>query len=249
MSDNVTGAAKGGADSAYRHDFSEDVKAALVDSLGMGSEGKKQKKDVKNPTFVLNQELWPPYFVKGSTIEFLQCTSETALPGDFIVVRVGVRLTVCRLIEWRFDGSQIGLYVVIKPTDRKAKKLLDGMFVGKVVSTGKGDLKRSKPNNRSDFVEIWGSLTKFGTCNCFVGLGYILRDAWLVLTTKKEKQKKMGFWEMWRNVRRWHLEEMKRKKDLEDKKKAVEEEERAAKLKAQQEIQTLKPNSWWKDQK
>lgn len=232
----------------FSKEVSDVMHAAAVQYVGVGSDGTPSGKLV-NPTFALSGDIWPPRFKKGVNVEFAYCGSEAVLPGDFVVVRRGVKLSVCRVVDWHYDGQRVTVYVLRTPRDRKATPLQKNEpLLGVVVTvTPAGKSEAYKPNERTWWAGAYGAITKFGTCNPLKGMCYLAKEAWLVLRTKRaDRPKQLGFWQSIRTVNQWCVQAVEREAQ-EAVAKAIKEEEQALKhAQALKEAETTKPIEWWK---
>ena len=98
----------GGSDS-FKSELATEMESAAAQVEDNSKVG--DVKSARLPSFVLASDAWLPLFKKGYSVDFHTCPADSGVPGDFVVVRQRARLSIVRLIEWRFDGSSIGIFV------------------------------------------------------------------------------------------------------------------------------------------
>lgn len=238
-----------GGSESFTKELERQIASAAAQAAGISDEGpRKAKGQKKNPSFILSADVWKPWFVKGVSVEFESCTCESTYPGDFIVVRQGVRLTVCRIIDWWYDGHEIAIMVLTAKGQHKAARLVGASFLGRVLTTGIPNGKeRYKPNDRAWYSALWGSLTRYGTCNSVVGSFRLLKEGLLVMSTKKEERPKdKTFWESLRIINQWHRVETAKAAEEAAHKAALERERQEQDRQALDDVSKMNPSNWWK---
>lgn len=170
--------------------------------------------DAALPTFNLPNEAWPPHFRTGATVEFEPVQLEELLSGDFLVVRRGQALRVCRFVGWRYDGASVSLVVRFRPEKKDTELLPSSAFLGTVTSVTKGS-KKVEPNSGKSLDRLIANWTRCGTSSPFRQAYETFREILLIMETKDDnKPKPPGFWDAWRMLHEYH------RKCMEEEKKA-----------------------------
>lgn len=229
--------------------MSDDVFKAIAQA---GSIKGDEKLSNKERQYQLRFDVWPPFLIPGSIVEFEGCTLEEIKPGDFIAIRSEGSLTVARAIKWTYRDGGIKVEILRKRGDKKIFLLDNNEFFGRLVSViVSGSKKVVYPNKRSFWTFLDGLLSNYGAGGFFSNILSFFSENFLKMTTKKkvDPNQEISLVENFKRINENYRKEQEYEERTREEREKQEARLKRRKLREQQQLANLQPDSWWTDKK